>query len=1053
MGMGPQDHPESGSVEPVSTPIDISPLPRYLDIANAANPIGLASSLSHECVGKIPMLHILRLMFLLKPSDDDWSIDGYPARYADIPELPQLETDGMNDEAAVNPKQRWLEEIINELRFPVHDEETTETISLLSEPLAAALNTPNVIKSAWLTHVLCNINKHPPKVARIVLERVDFIKLIRGDLKRDGDLVEKLIICAANPSLCDHLRKPSILDAIISMKEDKSLNAGFLLDSLVGRIQGWIMLKEALETEDTDFASLIPWICDMLGDEESFAMFIQGLAAYEPIWSLLKTAPASGKVYPLLSESATRASLVDRKAFMRGLVGLGCVLPIFCWANSEGNHRTLQRVIHAFSIWQDHPGYSDILNRMLSLKQCIWRLSMTVKDYTQGTSIEAERLLYGLYRSNPTVFFKPAFMEYLSTRSNSWLPIFSDTRYPKGVGEPQSGLELALRTLLSPAFIPSDTQDDTAAYLLRVTTEFLCQTLQGGNLDRVFQTLLDLKAETSGIATSLIEHFSSIVELLSTTTFSRLFFQRKLMQDLLNASKSLLHLFTQLGVIFPPLPRVVDKLSRSMILLLVVSNRLQSMAPTIDPSIAALAQNVEQAHIEVVKAFSRDRFGSVASYRLLDSLLLQSQYSLEGDLALEIRVVGIIFDTLLPDPASNGINEHSRLWVSRIVERMPGFQQFLRRNPPIGRVKWITRLARMDEGEFDLAASLISNELTLLNLLLKAMQDREPNSPLDYALQFQVSTILEEVKLLLEQSRELMGTIILSGTCLEQIIAALVKMSNLRIFNESCVPLALELVQSKKNANRLLAACILLRQYRTRDDICLPNIMDILKGRSGLNRGEMDNLIAEMGSTLRSASGRQSISQEDAHVIIEWLEWLSSTKKNIFIPTLTYDAFQTLRTIVEKVLDVPNSNLEAIGTELLFADDELMDDGVDGITLIMQLAMSPNQISSLLTMQDQPRTPPRLVTHPALGLVTTSPPSINRSPISATLNKTYLNNDFRQLRATGVHTNTTRPPSVHVDEFVTAGSPLGSQSVTSQVSTQNSPAMPQVTFNSFIPGL
>ncbi|KAG8788230.1 hypothetical protein FRC15_005400 [Serendipita sp. 397] len=1047
-------HNLESSTSTISNVVDISPLPRYLDIANATTPTGLASSLCHECVGKVSMLHILRLMFLLKPSDDDWSIGGYPARYADIPDLPQLEQEPMDDEETVHPKQRWLEEIINELRFPIHDEETPETINLLTEPLSIALNTPNDIKPAWLTHILCNINKHPPKVARVALERIDFVELIRTDLKRDRDLTEKLIICAANPSLCEHLRKPNVMESLFSMKEDRDLDAGSLIDGLITRIQGWVLLKEALRSEESDFLALIPWIADMIGDEESYAMFIQGLAAYDSISALIKTSTEPGTVYPLFTTTTmSRISLADRRAFMRGLVGLGTVLPIFCWANSEGNHRTLQRIIHAFSIWQGHPGYADILNRLLTLKQCIWRLSMTVKDCTQGTSIGAERLLYGLYRSDPTIFFRPAFIEYLSTRSNGWLPVFGDTWYAKSVTEPQPGWEVALRILLSPPFISTDAEECNAAYLLRINADFLRQKIEGGSMELILRTLLDLKAGLYGITASLIEHLSSAVDVLLKCTSSHRISQHRLAEDLLRASYSLLHLMPQFGKIFPPLPRSVDQLSRTMVVLLVISNDLQSTARATGFPIAALARDVDHKHQETIKAFSRDQFGSMASCRLLESLLLQSQYPLKVDLASEIQRTGFIFDSLLPDPVSHDAKEWCRLWASRIVAQLPSFQQFLRRNPPASRVKWITRLVDMDQGEFDLAPSLISAELSLLNVLLQVMQERERNTPLDYALQFQISSILEGIKLLLEWNRQLVSSILFSGNPLEQIATAFTKMSNLRIYDESCVPLAQELLQSKNNQIRLSAVCILLRQYRAREDLCLPDLISTIKGRIGFTRGELETLVAEMGAALRSVSGRESISKQDAHAVVEWLEWLSSTRKNIFIPTLTYDSFQALHRTVEGVLGAPNSNLEAIGRELRFADDELMDDNSHDVVMIMQLGMTPNQILSLLTMQDQPPTPPRLITHPALGLAATSPPSIHRSPISATLTRTYFNNDFRQPRASGAHTNTSRPPSVHIDDFINAGSPLETQSVTSQVSTQNSPAIPQVASNSFIPGL
>jgi len=117
-----------------------TPLPRYLEISSAQDPTSLAKSLCTEAVGNVTILHLLRLMFLLKPADADWDIPNYPAKYADIGSIPDL--DPMEPHDLIHPKQRWLEQAMEELRFPIHDEETQENIRMLAEPLAIALETP-----------------------------------------------------------------------------------------------------------------------------------------------------------------------------------------------------------------------------------------------------------------------------------------------------------------------------------------------------------------------------------------------------------------------------------------------------------------------------------------------------------------------------------------------------------------------------------------------------------------------------------------------------------------------------------------------------------------------------------------------------------------------------------------------------------------------------------------------------------------------------------------------------------------------------------------------
>jgi hypothetical protein len=119
-----------------------TPLAAYLDVANAKDHISLAASLCLEAAGDVSPAHLLRLMFLLKPADSDWEIPNYPARYADLSSLPSLDLRTTNNYDAVHPKQRWLEQIMNELRFPIHDAEKVDSIQRLASSFSTALDTP-----------------------------------------------------------------------------------------------------------------------------------------------------------------------------------------------------------------------------------------------------------------------------------------------------------------------------------------------------------------------------------------------------------------------------------------------------------------------------------------------------------------------------------------------------------------------------------------------------------------------------------------------------------------------------------------------------------------------------------------------------------------------------------------------------------------------------------------------------------------------------------------------------------------------------------------------
>jgi len=184
--------------------------------------------------------------------------------------------------------------------------------------------------------------------------------LVESDISGGGNLIEKMIVCAANPSFSNHLLEPRIMEGLKNLQSSVDARQKSLLSSLIARAEGWKTFEQSLEKEDIPFLPTISWIHGILGDEESFAMFIQGIVAYNPISEVLKAVPTPGTVKPLFSLCPSYVSIADRRSFVRAIIGVSSVLPIFCWANSEGKHHCLQRVIHAFLIWQMDPGYSEV---------------------------------------------------------------------------------------------------------------------------------------------------------------------------------------------------------------------------------------------------------------------------------------------------------------------------------------------------------------------------------------------------------------------------------------------------------------------------------------------------------------------------------------------------------------------------------------------------------------------------------------------------------------------------------------------------------------------
>jgi hypothetical protein len=377
-------------------------------------------------------------------------------------------------------------------------------------------------------------------------------------------------------------------------------------------------------------------------------------------------------------------------------------------------------------------------------------------------------------------------------------------------------------------------------------------------------------------------------------------------------------------------------------------------------------------------------------------------------------VTGIL-DVLLPGKQHKNA-AGDLIWARRVVGQLALVRAFLQRIDGPERAKWIVRLIVSDNGESGLDYALLSEEVNQLQLALDRIQEAESHQPLDHALQFEIATHFECLaEIAKAQDFDIVARLV-SAKLTEKLAKCYASMSHLRFHNDSSSELAKRLLKSNQKPLRVAAICALFRETRLAEDKPLPDILGILKNSGTLLSADIELIAAEIGLNFSTMSTRSSLSVADARAILSLMEWLVSTSKGPFIPSLTYSAFQALQKLVQESIHDQANNLVAISAELHFGDDEPMEDNISSVITVSKQGLTPAQIALLIETQGQPRTPPRQASHPALGLVTTSPPSINRSPVSSHLTKTYLNNDFRQLRTSeSSRHNTSRPPSIHVD--------------------------------------
>jgi hypothetical protein len=168
----------------------------------------------------------------------------------------------------------------------------------------------------------------------------------------------------ANPAIAQQLRDQGalpLLDRLIH-EHPRGRKLREVAQALADRITGWQELVEAMDDPAVPWGPSLKWIREITTDETSFALFLIALRLQEPFSRILKSGvrPETQLLAFWPHKEGREASLEERRAFLKALVGIGMILPVFCWTNSEGMHDVLKKTLALFRVWQLVDGYREV---------------------------------------------------------------------------------------------------------------------------------------------------------------------------------------------------------------------------------------------------------------------------------------------------------------------------------------------------------------------------------------------------------------------------------------------------------------------------------------------------------------------------------------------------------------------------------------------------------------------------------------------------------------------------------------------------------------------
>ncbi|KAF4601365.1 hypothetical protein EYR38_006018 [Pleurotus pulmonarius] len=246
-------------------------------------------------------------------------------------------------------------------------------------------------------------------------------------------------------------------------------------------------------------------------------------------------------------------------------------------------------------------------------------------------------------------------------------------------------------------------------------------------------------------------------------------------------------------------------------------------------------------------------------------------------------------------------------------------------------------------------------------------------------------------------------------------------------FSPSCLPFSEWLQGHVENLGDLntkgLYLCMRLRDIQSKPSVSLDSrpLLSVLREWNATLH--LDILRRDLGHILMAYAYPEAtlerITLETSESILSTLEWMieQNEPKLLVLTGVTNTQYSRLCDRMYQLLPYSRADILHDVRSRFQVEEPLSGALSDPKQLPSSPVLSINDIQEALQPMrlETPQTPTRR-TPDVLGTIVSPPAALLRSPAATGLTKTYLNNDFRQLRVTPTaRQNTSRLPSMHVD--------------------------------------
>ncbi|KIY73864.1 hypothetical protein CYLTODRAFT_152907 [Cylindrobasidium torrendii FP15055 ss-10] len=963
-------------------------LPPSIHVAALSDPTTLAASLLKLVPDYEPDLpQVTRLMFCLKPNNDEWASSDFPYHGSplDIPDNFDLELASDMASRLVNASK--------------------ESMTIFAQRIKEALGPKNTNQAFHVARTFCGSASQDPSLMRSLCSNID-LDVVFDIETLDDDILTHLLDAASNADFAKHCRASSIPAVMKRYVEYPTTPpAGRrLARRLLDRLEGWPIFELSLSQPSSDpstFARPLAFLNDFAREEKCLGIWLESMMLEPGLVDMLAQKPPADSAILPVANPQTRSEF---ETYLRAFLGVAAVFVVWAWSDSLPEPVCRDRCLGIIKLWQMTDGYRDIVNQYLLLRQFSRRLMWIIaRDPDEPPKISphlSEQILSELGKI-PEAFLHKELCEAVF---DLHLPLsyISDGERAR-LQKLASLADYGLADVVDELFYQSEAQTFSTRrlYVLRVAIAWVKHEVQeeedgeyrvgteawnGFNM-ALWARLLDLLTQAAGNLAAIFSLAASPPQRIET----------ELVEMLFKTARDILVLVMLLTAQLQFSPRTIREFTVT-IASLFASAQTATAVFSLCTEISDGAQEARKAGMEFLSNMAK------TSPLPVLSALLEPVIPMGVDPVVHIHQCAVMVHDILALSSDS-----SPAWVQinlpPLLNLLDGFS---RRLDAESRRAFLKHIVDLDSGCIGVGEWLLTHELKHLRQILTRETTPAHLSLAHTSLCALARFAQDKLEWFATANREISDF----HGALKDALEAMLDGGYVSQGWKSLVRTLGDSHHDWQDAGQCLAMSY-IRSLRV-DRAVDADVNAVVKQ---LENGGL-HIRAEVGQWLSDLSAEKEPSQGAMVVAAKTMHWLSRQEHSLFraLPSFDNAGIGALLRLLASV-----EGGDALSTAGFVADeDESLLPPLVNLDAPAQVTLSSIEDLFNASHKSVPPTPstPKgkgTVTPDVLGVVMSPPTALFHSPMSSTLTKTYANNEFRDTRQQATRQNTSRLPSMHVD--------------------------------------